>query len=655
MNGRGRRQRPQPRANDHQRRREGRRNLDQRSVHCAEVSNQALRRSEGPDWAQEPPSLLAGGCSGDGASRRQRPALGKPLVPLGNDEPRSAMPQESDGLRRDLDAPTRGTTAQAEDAYEVLLQTVGDAVLIADLDSDRFLRCNAAAVELLGYAPGDLSLMTLASLLPQGNGDVFEALGSELRAKGSAHRSEAMLQRRDGSCFWAEIRTRVHQGRAARHYVSIVRDVTHRVDSDRELRRAHAELEAAHAHMMHNNKLVALGQIAAGVAHELNNPASYVLMNLDEIAELLERGQAAHKALRSSLLAWLDGEQRERAEECLSGFPAHRLFRDGRELLAECVDGVQRMTSLVKDLRGFARIDESDVSLVALNDVVITACKMVGSHLRQRALLRTELDSRRQIAADRRRLVQVVTNLLMNAGQALEDEAPERHLIEVTTFDTEDSAIVRVRDTGPGIPPDLLNKIFEPFFTTKRERGTGLGLSLCSDIVRQHCGTVLALSEPGQGATFEVRLPFDTGLQPAGPIATAEPKVMGGPAGRVLIIDDEPQLVRAYRRVIARHHDVTVATGGAAGLAIIEKDPDFDAVLCDLTMPDVDGVRFYRSLDRIAPQLKGRVIFSSGGAFTRQAEELLSSIDNPLLEKPVESSRLLAAIERVRCRPPTPP
>lgn len=534
------------------------------------------------------------------------------------------------------------------DGYEALLQAVGDAVLIASLSSGRFVRSNAAALELLGYDEAELLTMTLAKLLSPGSGEAYESLLDSVQATGMAHHSELMLVRHDGSCFWAEIRCRAHLGQAEELYVTIVRDVTERVERDRELRRAHAELEAAHAHMLHNNKLVALGQIAAGVAHELNNPASYVLMNLDEIADILERGQTAHRALRSNLLAWLDGEQRDRAEECLSGFPIHRLFQEGSEILAECVDGVQRITSLVKDLRGFARIDESDVSLVSLNDIVITACKMVGSHLRQHAHLRTELESRRTIAADRRRLVQVITNLLMNAGQALGDSCSEGQLIEVTTFDTEDAVVVRVRDTGPGIPPELIEKIFEPFFTTKREGGTGLGLSLCSDIVRRHSGTVRALSTPGQGATFEVRLPFDTGLTPARRETTCDAKPTRGPAARVLVIDDEPQLLRAYRRILARHHHVTVATGGSAALALIEKNPDFDAILCDLTMPDVDGVRIYRSLDRIAPQLKSRVIFSSGGAFTRRAEELLSSVDNPLLEKPVDSAKLLAAIERVR-------
>ncbi len=534
------------------------------------------------------------------------------------------------------------------ESYRTLLQTVGDAVLIADLESSYFIHVNRAAVELLGYTKDELGRMGAAMLHPPGHSEIADSIAHEVRAEGAVRRSEVMLQRKDGSCFWAELRMGAYWAQGVRRYATIIRDVTDRVERDRELRRAHAELEAAHAQMLHNNKLVALGQVAAGVAHEVNNPASYVLMNLDEVGAVLERGESAFKALRTSLLAWLDGDQRDRAEECLASFPVHRVFREGRDLVTECVDGVQRITSLVKDLRGFARIDESDVALLGLNDVVITACKIVGPHVRQRAHLKTQLESSRTIAADRRRLVQVVTNLLVNAGQALEEGYADEQVIEVVTRDDADAVVLRVRDTGPGIAPELIERIFEPFFTTKRERGTGLGLSLCSDIVRQHAGSVGVFSTPGQGATFEVRLPFDTGLVPAKPGGPQGEEPVLARAARVLVIDDEPQLVRAYRRILGRHHQVTVATGGAAGLALIEKNPNFDAIVCDLTMPDVDGVRIYRSLDRIAPHLKERIIFSSGGAFTRRAEELLSTISNPFLEKPVDPTELLDTIERVR-------
>ncbi len=565
------------------------------------------------------------------------------------------VPNEVSGVQRE-DVVFAGEEELGE-SYRTLLQTVGDAVLIADLETSVFIYVNRAAVDLLRYTPKELRTMSACDLHPPGHTEIADAIAHEIRAQGAVHRSEVMLQRKDGSCFWAELRIGAYWADGVRRYAAIIRDVTDRVERDRELRRAHAELEAAHAQMLHNNKLVALGQVAAGVAHEVNNPASYVLMNLDEVAAVLERGESAFKSLRTSLLAWLDGEQRERAEECLAGFPVHRIFREGRDLVTECVDGVQRITSLVKDLRGFARIDEADVSMLGLNDVVVTACKIVGPHLRQRAHLKTQLESSRFVAADRRRLVQVVTNLLVNAGQALEEGYADEQVIEVTTRDDADSVVLRVRDTGPGIEPELLERIFDPFFTTKRERGTGLGLSLCSDIVRQHSGSVGVFSTPGQGAIFEVRLPFDTGLVPAQPGGNSGEEAVPARAARVLVIDDEPQLVRAYRRILGRHHQVTVATGGAAGLALIEKNPDFDAIVCDLTMPDVDGVRIYRSLDRIAPHLKDRIIFSSGGAFTRRAEELLSTIPNPFLEKPVDPTELLDAIERVRFKrtPSEPP
>lgn len=547
-------------------------------------------------------------------------------------------------------APSAKTAAEGApvlDPYEALLEASSDAVLIADRATHRFVRGNSRALQLLGE---DEETWTggIGALAPHQGAQVADYL-DELCATGAAQRSGWRLRGRDGCLFDAELRSRLHQGGPDGRYVTVITDCSALTRRDRELWRAQSELKAAHLRMLHNNKLIALGQIAAGVAHELNNPASYVLMNLDELAEILERAQQAHKTLRTNLLAWLEGEQRQRAEECLSGFPLHRTFQVGGELVAECVDGLTRITSLVKDLRGFARIDESDVSPVSLNDVVLTACKMIGTHLRQRARLETSLGSERFITGDRRRLVQVVTNLLMNAAHAVEGGEADVQCIEVTTRDTEDAVVLRVRDTGPGIPPELAEAIFEPFFTTKRKRGTGLGLSLCAEIVRQHAGRVSVMSTLGQGATFEVRLPFDTGLRPAA-AGDPEPRLTGSGRARVLVIDDEPHLVRAYERALSRHHDVTVAYGGAAGLALIEKNSAFDAILCDLAMPDVDGVRIYRSLERIAPELKSRVIFSSGGALTRHAEELLSSVSNPLLEKPVVGSRLLAAIEQVRPR-----
>ncbi len=535
------------------------------------------------------------------------------------------------------------------DAYRTVLDRVGDIVLLEDMASERIVHSSSAAVRLLGYSAEELHSMSARMLHPDGHRHTHDSITSELTRKGFAHRPELLLVRKDGSPFWAELHAGTFSVAGDNRCAIVVRDISAHVEEGLALRHAHAELEAAHARMLHTNKLAALGQIAAGVAHEVNNPASYVLMNLDEVGAVLDRGAQAYRSLRSSLLAWLEGDDRARAEECLSAFPFQSLFRDGNDLIADCIDGVQRITSLVKDLRGFARIDQSDVELVAINDVIVTACKMVGPNIRQRAHLLTRLESERRIGADRRRLVQVFTNLLVNAAQALDEGHAEEQEIEVITKDEEDAVVVRVRDTGPGIRAELLERIFEPFFTTKNERGTGLGLSLCSDIVRQHSGSIGAFGTPRGGAVFEVRLPFETGLKPVeAPPSTDRPSNAPRKGARVLVIDDEPQLLRAYRRLLGRDHEVSVANGGAAGLALIEKDPAFDVVVCDLMMPDVDGVKIYRSLDRIAPHLKPRIVFSSGGAFTRRAEELLSSIPNPFLPKPADPGELLEIIEQVR-------
>lgn len=527
-----------------------------------------------------------------------------------------------------------------------LLEALDEAVLVADPNLTAIFSANAAAAALLGYDAKTLGRLELRALFASARPELSTYV-DELRTTGAARRS-FQLQRADGSLLWVELKARLQGRGVSARSVLVLRDLTQDLQCAERIQTLEAELAAARAQRLHENRLVALGQIAAGVAHELNNPASYVLMNLDEIAETLERAESAHKSLRMSLLAWLEGEQRERAAECLSGFPLHRVFQEGRELVAECVDGVERIGALVKDLRGFARIEESDVSVLTLNDVVLTACKMVGSHVRRVAELRMNLHSGRHITADRRRLVQVVTNLLMNAAQAVEQHRASTQVIEVATFDADDAVILQVHDTGPGVAPELATAIFEPFFTTKRGSGTGLGLFLCADIVRQHAGTLTVQSQPGSGATFEVRLPLDTGLAVAAPPRPAPLTRAHDVAAHVLVIDDEPHLIRAYERVLSRHHHVTVATDGAAALELIERSPTFDAILCDLSMPDVDGVRIYRCLDRIAPELKPRVIFSSGGALTRRAEELLSSIDNPLLEKPVSAAKLLAAIESVR-------
>jgi CheY-like chemotaxis protein len=198
---------------------------------------------------------------------------------------------------------------------------------------------------------------------------------------------------------------------------------------------------------------------------------------------------------------------------------------------------------------------------------------------------------------------------------------------------------LNVEDTGRGIPAQIRAKIFDPFFTTKaRAQGTGLGLALCADIVRQHQGSIRVYSEPEGGHTcFEVRLPLDTQLelsQPTPATSQVVPRRRKSRRLRVLLIDDEPLVLRSLRRMLAEHH-VDTAQSGREALALLERKQDYDLIFCDLMMPEMDGTVVHAELERRMPALLERLIFCSGGAFTARTKQFLEQTKRPLVEKPL--------------------
>jgi signal transduction histidine kinase/ActR/RegA family two-component response regulator len=391
-----------------------------------------------------------------------------------------------------------------------------------------------------------------------------------------------------------------------------------------ELEAAYHALKATQAQLIHTGKLAAIGQLASGVAHEINNPAAFVMANEGTMV------------LRLADLWPLVADRPE----------ARRIVAEIEEMLRDNQEGMQRVCSIVADLRVFSRVDKDELEPVALNQVVMASCNLVQNELRGRAQLIKELGSVPDVMGDRGRLGQVITNLLINAAQSIEPGFEETQWVKVATRSDAGAVILAVEDTGSGIPAELLPRLFEPFFTTKgADRGTGLGLSLSAEIVRRHAGTIEVHSEVGRGSRFEVRLPMASprpSVREAA-VETARP----AQRARVLLVDDEPNLLRAFRRILATRHDTVTAEGGGAALRILENDAAFDAVMCDLVMPEIDGRAFYTALRERAPHLAARTIFCSGGAFTPQLQEFASALTTPLLEKPITADALLAAIERV--------
>ena len=392
--------------------------------------------------------------------------------------------------------------------------------------------------------------------------------------------------------------------------------------------------------MAHTDRLAAVGTLAAGFAHEVNNPAQSVTFDL---AELTEQLRVLESGVDEMVQMGLNGDMRERLHRL------HLTFADARNLVQECFDGLGRITGIVRDLRSFSRIQTDRIDRVHPNEVVNQACAIANNHIRHRAQLVKELEADAVFPGDRNKLVQIVTNLLVNAAQALPENSEDAQIL-VKSYADQERVVLSVVDSGPGIPEDVLTQIFDPFFTTKVGDGTGLGLALSLDIARQHGGTLEVHTEVGVGTQFDLIIPLENGLdipkkEPADPVFDVVQ------SGRVLVVDDEPGILRSLGRLIRRRHEVQTLPSGREALELLKEDQNFDVILCDLMMPDVDGPMLYDLLCQHAPSLTSRMVFMSGGAFTERAQSFLEQVKPRLLDKPAPAAILEQTIQKVMTVP----
>ncbi len=519
--------------------------------------------------------------------------------------------------------------AAPEERYRTLVECSSDAIFVYDHDSGSLVHANRAGAELFGYSKNLLLKQSFKELFA--SEDVADAVMTELADSGKAIRSRIQLLRQDGLQFFADVSVASIHAAASRQCVMVIRDVSQQVRRDRDLAVANETLRDAQAQLVHSSKLAAIGELAAGVAHEVNNPAAFVSVYLSEVRREVARVEGRMLRLKAKYARNVE-VQAALAE--LEG--GARPFSELHEMLVDSIDGVQRIAATVKELRAFSRIEREDAELLDINEIVRTAFKVCHTQIRYRARLEESLLATRSVVASRGRLIQVMTNLLTNAAQAIEDGGAEQHRIRVSTEDTDAYLRICVEDTGSGMDPETRAKIFQPFFTTKsREVGTGLGLALCANIVRDHLGEISVQSKPGGPTRFEVRIPYNTGLIPRHAKASRAPSQLPHLRKKLLIIDDEVQLLRAYQRSLSRYHDVETAVGGEEGLARILQTPDFDLIVCDLMMPNVDGVAVHAALSKQAPHLLKRLVFSTGGVFTKRCQDFLTSAGNIQLQKPL--------------------
>ncbi len=393
-----------------------------------------------------------------------------------------------------------------------------------------------------------------------------------------------------------------------------------------------AEQDKMREQLLLSERMAAAGTLAAGVAHEINNPLAVAAANLDFAAAMLARlANAAREVGESESAAGLVGA----VVDCLG--QVEEPIRDMREAL-------QRIRDIVRDVKLFSRPGDDLKGTLDVRRVIDSSCRMARNEIRHRARLEKNYSDVPLVEANESRIGQVILNLIVNAAQAMPEGHAEDNVIRVRAGTWHDGrAVVEVRDTGSGIAPDDLPKIFDPFFTTKAVgEGTGLGLAISRRIVAELGGQIEVETEVGKGTAFRVLLPAAGAMTTPSALRSSPPIPLM--RSLVLVVDDEPAVGRALKRGLSAHHDVFVVTSGKAALAHIADGERFDVILSDLMMPDVSGMDLYRQLRTLAPDQADRVIFLSGGAFTSAAREFLDRVPNPRVEKPLELTNVLAII-----------
>ncbi len=281
-----------------------------------------------------------------------------------------------------------------------------------------------------------------------------------------------------------------------------------------------------------------------------------------------------------------------------------------------------------------------------MTHILELSIKLANNEIRHRAHLTRDFGGVPSVCANEGQLGQVFLNLLVNAAQSITEGAATRNEIRaVTRTNQNGDAVIEIHDTGAGFSDEIRARIFQPFFTTKPVgSGTGLGLSICHGIVASHGGSIEAESTIGKGSVFRVVLPATT-VSPR-TRSSIPPRLAARPTGRFLVIDDEVAIARTYCRLLGTDQCVTCLSGAEA-LAMLRAGERFDAILCDVMMPETSGLDVYNALLSIEPEQTKRMIFVTGGAFTNRARHFLASLPNSVIQKPFETAYLFGCVERV--------
>ncbi len=396
------------------------------------------------------------------------------------------------------------------------------------------------------------------------------------------------------------------------------------------------------------DKFTAVGQLSTGIAHEINNPISFIIANAEYVQVVLEKVIRDH-CDRASVPGHLE------EHDCLASFGGTSGIEDLCTALADIRDGGIRIRDVVRDLRGMVRGDDGTKEPFLLSDSVHAALRICAAQIRPVAEPSIEIDSQLVVMGCRGLMSQVFVNLFLNAVYAIREQKTPKGRLVIKGFCDQGEAIVEVTDNGAGMSPKQLARIFEPFYTTKPiGEGTGLGLPTSRDIIKWHGGEMRVHSTVGEGTTFKITLPsVDMNSSAITGEATPQPPTFAKDTCdrlRVLVVDDEPSICRSFVRSLSEL-EIVPANSGPAALQILRDDQEFAAILSDVVMPEMSGMAFLQAIEDRYPDLAKKFIFMTGSVGYADIGAYAKTRCVQVLEKPVDMTVLREALRALWATP----
>jgi len=496
---------------------------------------------------------------------------------------------------------------QSEEKYRTILKEIADSYFEVDL-AGNITFANDATCRNLGYPKEELIGMNYRSFTNEENVEsVYRVYDAIFRTGKPNEGFLWKFVRKNGNDGFADVSASLlrSQGGEIIGFRGVGRDITERKMAEEERKQLELKAQAT-------SRLASVGEMAAGVAHEINNPLTSVI----GFAQLLMRREDIPSEIRSDL--------------------------------AVINDGAQRVAGIVKRLLVFSRQTKPQRKLVDINYLIESTLALRDYHFSVNNIkVITQLaPDVPQTVVDPGHLQQVLLNLIVNAETEMK-LAHGKGRLTITTEKSDNTIKICVKDNGPGIKPEVMDMIFDPFFTTREVgQGTGLGLSLCYGIVTEHKGKIYAESQPGKGATFVVELPIVTEAEPLKPAEPVVKKPQKASKARILVVDDEKVIRDLVKLVLADEgHEVDTVDNAADALKKI-KSQKYKLILVDIKMPGISGVDLYKRIQKIDKSLARKVVFITGDIMGADTEKFLYETKVARIDKPFDVEQLSREVQR---------